>query len=95
MFIRLERRKNTYERISKLGHVHKYERSKQVAVLHCDECDQVFERDLKHIDRKRLDDNYFHCCDDCDSRRFGQRKSVESKKLWDLSTGEDIPLSKY
>lgn len=95
MFVRLENRKTTHVRMSKLGRAHEYSRSKQVAVLRCDECDLMFERDLKHIDRKRLSDNYFHCCGDCDSKRFGQRKSIESKKIWDVSAGADLPLSKY
>lgn len=95
MFIRLERRQTTHMRPSKLGLLHEYSRLKQVAVMRCDQCDTVFERDLKHIDKKRLDDNYFHCCGSCDSKKFGQKKSVESKKIWDMPAGTDLPVGKF
>lgn len=95
MFVRLEQRKSSYTRTSKLGLVHEYFRKKLIAILRCDECDAVFEKDLKKIDRKRLDNSYFHCCGNCDSKKFGQRKSVESKKIWEVSAGSDIPVSKY
>ena len=82
-------------RKSKLGLIHQYSRSKTVAVLLCDSCDQVFERELKKISRKRLSNNYFHCCSNCDAKRFAQRKGIERKKIWDMPAGIDWPVCKF
>jgi len=95
MFIGTEVEKNIYERTSKNGQVHSYERRKTLAVFRCDNCDIQFKRELKKIDRKRLSNNYFHCCSDCDSKRFAQRKGVEQKKIWDLPASTTLPVGKY
>ncbi len=71
MFIQTKKQQNQYVRLSKLGRQHNYTRTKTLAIFKCDNCDQVFERDLKKIDRKRLSNNYFHCCSSCDTKRFG------------------------
>lgn len=62
--------------------------------LKCDDCDAVFERDLKNIDRKRLNNNYFHCCSGCDIKRFAQRTGVDHKKIWDMPADADLDISK-
>ena len=95
MFIQAKRTKTTYTRTSKLGVDHEYYRYKTVAIFHCDNCDSEFARDLKHIDRKRLSNNYFHVCDNCDSKRFAQRKGVEQKKIWDMPASTNLPVGKY
>jgi hypothetical protein len=95
MFLTTEIEVNIYERPSKNGTTHTYRRKKTLAVFRCDNCDQEFKRDLKHIDKKRLSNNYFHCCSNCDSKRFAQRKGVERKKIWDMPAGIDWPVSKY
>lgn len=95
MFIKTEITETTYERQSKNGKVHSYKRKKTVAVFSCDNCDSEFQRDLKKIDRKRLSNNYFHCCSSCDVKRFAQRKGVEQKKIWDLPASTTLPVSKY
>jgi len=87
--------KNSYTRISKLGVAHTYTRTKTVVILRCDACDQDFRRDLKRMDKKRLSNNYFHVCSDCDAKRFAQRKGVEQKKIWDMPASIDLPVSKY
>lgn len=84
-----------YVRRSKLGHEHTYKRNKIMAVFRCDNCDETFKRDLKHIDRKRLSNNYFHCCSKCDVKRFAQRKGVERKKIWDLPASSTLPVGRY
>ncbi len=84
-----------YDRPSKTGLIHTYTRKKTVAVLRCDNCDSVFERDLKHLQSKRLSNNYFHCCSDCDAKRFAQRKGVERKKIWDMPASVELPVSKF
>lgn len=95
MFLKTEIIETVYERSSKLGYLHQYTRKKTVAVFRCDNCDTLFKRDLKNISKTRLDNNYFHCCSECDFKKFAQRKSTESKKIWDMKVSEDIPLSKY
>lgn len=95
MFINIRTVKSEFERASKLKKNHVYYRTKTIACLRCDSCDRYFERDLKHIDRKRLNNNYFHCCSRCDSKRFAQKKSVERKKIWDLPASTDLPVGKY
>lgn len=95
MFLREVKEKTTYTRVSKTGLAHSYERIKTVALFACDNCGSEFARDLKHIDRKRLSDNYFHCCSNCDAKRFAQRKGVERKKIWDMPASLDWPVSKY
>ena len=95
MFLTIKTQQNQYSRLSKKGIEHFYKRKKTVAVLRCDACDSVFERDLKHMDKKRLSNNFFHCCSGCDAKRFAQRKGVEQKQIWDLPASVDLPVSKF
>jgi hypothetical protein len=95
MFLKIEHQTNQYVRKSKNGVEHTYSRTKTVAIFRCDNCDETFSRELKKIDRKRLSNNYFHCCSNCDSKRFAQRKGVEQKKIWDMPAGTDLPVGKY
>lgn len=95
MFLKTERKRSQYKRISKLGAEHVYYRDKTVAVFRCDNCDLIFERDIRKMDRKRLSNNYFHCCSNCDTKKFAQRKGVERKKIWDLPASIDWPVGKY
>jgi hypothetical protein len=95
MFLHLKTDLQEYTRNSKLGKVHVYKRKKTLAVFSCDECSAIFERELKKIQRKRLSNNYFHVCSNCDSKRFAQRKGIERKKIWDMPASADLPISKY
>lgn len=95
MFLKIEVEENQYVRRSKSGKDHVYKRKKTLAVFRCDNCDNIFTRDLKHVDRKRLSNNFFHCCSDCDAKRFAQRKGVEQKKIWDMPASVDLPVSKF
>jgi protein-arginine kinase activator protein McsA len=95
MFLKTETHENQYLRRSKCGVEHSFSRRKTVAVFLCDNCDREFSRDLKHIDRKRLSNNYFHCCSGCDPKRFAQRKGVEQKKIWDMPASTTLPVGKY
>jgi hypothetical protein len=95
MFLKTNIIKNQFTRISKCGQEHLYTRKKTLAVFRCDNCDVIFERDLKHIDRKRLSNNYFHCCSNCDSKRFAQRKGVEQKQIWNLPASTELPVGKF
>lgn len=95
MYLRTETELTEYRRVSKTGLEHSYTRNKTVAVLRCDNCDSMFKRDLKKMDRKRLSNNFFHVCGDCDAKRFAQRKGVEQKKIWDMPASTLLPVSKF
>ncbi len=95
MFLKEYKEKNTYIRTSKSGKEHIYYRQKTFALFACDNCGCQFNRDLKHMNRKRLSNNYFHVCSGCDPKRFAQRKGVERKKIWDMPASLDWPVSKY
>ena len=95
MFLKTETQENQYLRRSKCGVEHSFSRRKTIAVFRCDNCDKEFSRDLKHMDRKRLSNNYFHCCANCDPKRFAQRKGVEQKKIWDMPASTTLPVGKY
>ena len=95
MFLRTRIEESQYVRHSKCGSEHTYSRKKTVAVFRCDNCNQEFIRDLKHVAHKRLSNNYFHCCSNCDTKRFAQRKGVEQKKIWDMPASSDLPVGKF
>jgi hypothetical protein len=95
MLLKTETQENQYLRRSKCGKDHSFYRKKTVAIFLCDNCDQLFQRDLKHMDRKRLSNNYFHCCSNCDPKRFAQRKGVEQKKIWDMPASTTLPVGKF
>ena len=95
MFLRKEIQEIQHTRISKLGREHVYSRKKTVAIFRCDHCDEIFSRDLKHIDHRRLSNNYFHCCSNCDAKRFAQRKGAERKIIWDMPASLDWPVGKH
>lgn len=95
MFIKKETQREKFTRTSKLGNIHTYFRDKTLAVFRCDNCDEIFKRQLKKISSKRLSNNYFHCCSNCDSKKFAQRKGVERKKIWDMPASVDLPVGKY
>jgi Zn finger protein HypA/HybF involved in hydrogenase expression len=95
MFIEKIITQTEYTRKSKLGKEHRYYRKKTELVFRCDECDSLFSRDLKKMNHKRISNNYFHVCGNCDSKRFAQRKGIERKKIWDLPASVELPVSKY
>jgi len=95
MFLKTETQENQYLRHSKCGVAHSFYRKKTIALFRCDNCDEEFSRDLKHMDRKRLSNNYFHCCVNCDPKRFAQRKGVEQKKIWDMPASTTLPVGKF
>ena len=92
MFIKLKSVVTTHVRTSKLGQPHSYRRSKTLAVLRCDCCGEVFERDRSKMEPKRISNRYFHCCPDCDIKRFAQHKGAERRTIWDrpVSSSDDI-----
>jgi Zn finger protein HypA/HybF involved in hydrogenase expression len=94
MFIRIDIEKTFHERTSKLGHKHVYERKKAVVVLRCDNCGEVFNRPKGSMDPNRLNNNFFHCCPNCDPKRFAQKKGAERKIIWDKTVSSLDDISK-
>ena len=94
MFIREYILKKRHERISKHGKVHLYYRDLTMVVLRCDSCNTEFERTRGSMDPKRLSNNYFHVCGNCDAKKFAQKKGVERKQVWNMSASSDLPIGK-
>ena len=86
--------KTEHKRTSKLGSVHKYYRKQTVVVLRCDCCNAEFERPRGSMDPKRLNNNYFHVCGNCDAKVFAQKKGVERKQVWNMSASSSKPIGK-
>jgi hypothetical protein len=47
------------------------------------------------MDPKRLSNNYFHVCGNCDAKRFAQQKGVDRRKVWQLKASSDLPINKF
>lgn len=94
MFLKEYSKKNRHIRKSKTGVEHAYYRHVTVVVLRCDSCDREFERLRGSMDPKRLNNNFFHVCSNCDAKVFAQKKGVERKQVWNLHASSDIPISK-
>lgn len=94
MFIREYTLKKLYERPSKLGKLHKYYRDMTIAVFRCDNCSIEFERSRGSMDPKRLSNNYFHVCGNCDAKVFAQKRGIEKKKMWDLPASSLKPVGR-
>jgi len=94
MFIREFTEQTRHVRRSKLGTEHEYYRSCTYIVFRCDCCDQEFYRARGSMDPKRLSNNYFHVCSNCDAKRFAQKKGIERKQVWNLHASSNIPISK-
>ena len=94
MFIKEYTLKKRYERLSKLGKTHQYYRDLTMVILRCDNCDVEFERTRGSMDPKRLSNNYFHVCSNCDAKKFAQKKGVERKQVWNMSASSNLPIGK-
>ena len=92
MFILIEEHTSTYIRTSKLGQSHDY--SRRYAVFRCDNCGEIFQRLKGSVDTKRLSNNYFHCCNNCDPKRFAQKKGVERRLIWDMPASSMADISR-
>jgi len=92
MFIEIFYLTNTYTRASKTGLEHSYTRESAFIRLRCDNCSVIFTRQKGKMDPKRLSNNYFHVCPNCDPKRFAQQKRIQKSKQWDMkaSSLEDI-----
>ena len=75
MFIEEFKKKSRHIRQSKTGIEHQYTRNKTFARLRCDSCNTEFIRPRGSMDPKRLNNNYFHVCGDCDAKRFAKKQT--------------------
>ena len=94
MFLKEYTLKTEHVRCSKNGKEHRYVRNKRVALFRCDSCDLEFTRPRGSMDPKRLNNNYFHVCENCDAKRFAQKRGVERKRVWELTASSSISISK-
>lgn len=94
MFIKTEQETLVYRRTSKLGQEHEYTRNRTYAVFRCDNCSEIFKRLKGSVDSKRLSNNYFHCCDHCDSKRFAQKKGAERRTIWNMPVSSTKDISR-
>ena len=94
MFIKEYTQQSRHTRKSKNGEEHQYYRNKTIVVFRCDCCDQEFTRPRGSMDPKRLSNNYFHVCENCDAKRFAQKKGVERKQIWNLSASSNLSIGK-
>jgi hypothetical protein len=94
MFITTELETTQHTRTSKLGAEHQYNRTRTVAVFRCDNCGEGFKRLKEKVSPKRLNNNYFHCCERCDAKRFAQKKGVERRLIWDMPVSSTADISR-
>lgn len=94
MFMRQTVIETSHVRKSKLGVEHNYTRCKTIVHFLCDNCGAEFSRDRGSMDPKRLSNNYFHVCSNCDAKKFAQRKGVERKKVWNLTASSNLPVGR-
>lgn len=94
MFIKTKTERTEHQRLSKNRVKHSYFRVKTIVHFRCDSCGAEFTRDKGSVDPKRLSNNYFHVCADCDSKKFAQQKQVERRKIWGMYASSNLPVGK-
>lgn len=83
-----------FTRKSKNGTEHSYSRKQRIVNLKCDSCGLHFFRPRGSMDPKRLSNNYFHVCDNCNAKQFAQKKSVENGNKWKLNASSQLPIGR-
>lgn len=94
MYLKEETETVTYTRLSKLDKEHTHVRVKRICVFRCDNCGEIFRRERAKMSPKRLSNNYFHCCSNCDSKRFAQKKGTDRRTIWDRPASSLDDISK-
>lgn len=94
MYIKSDIEYKLYTRKSKLGQEHEYIRKHTISIFRCDNCSEIFTRLRSKMDPKRLSNNYFHCCSNCDPKRFAQKKGAERRTIWDKTVNSDLDISR-
>jgi hypothetical protein len=95
MYIGTEFQQTQHMRTSKRGRHHTYFRRKTVIVFRCDCCQGIFKRDKGSMDPKRLNNNFYHVCGDCDAKKFAQEKGLEARKIWDMPVSSLKTLDQF
>jgi transcription elongation factor Elf1 len=62
---------STFTKPSSKGKPFIYKRKKQIAVLKCDNCESIFDREIHEISPKRRNNDYKHFCNGCDAKSLG------------------------
>lgn len=94
MFLMTKKVEAKYMRPSKLGQAHLYTRAKTLVVFRCDSCLDIFTRDLGKVDHRRLNNEFFHVCSNCNQKSFAQSKGAERRRLWNISVDSEIDITK-
>lgn len=94
MILQVKTIKQNHVRKSKLGKEHEYFRKKTIITIRCDNCLTEFERDRGEMDPKRLSNDYYHVCENCDAKRFAQTKSAERRNVWNMPVSSLTRISK-
>lgn len=94
MFVGEFKEKTKYNRVSKFGKEHPYYRLKTYCSFRCDSCNAEFVRERGKMNPNRLNNNVFHVCANCDSKKFAQKKGVERRQIWNMSASSDLDISK-
>jgi hypothetical protein len=94
MFIKEFKKQTRHVRKSKTGKEHAYKRDVTICVFRCDNCDTEFQRERGSMDPKRLNNNYFHVCKNCNSKKFAQKMGVTKKQIWDMPASSNLDISR-
>ena len=92
MYIESKKIVKQYQRTSKHGVIHKYNRPSIILIFTCDNCNAVFERSKGQMDPRRVNNDYYHVCANCNPKQFAQSKGVERKRMWNTPVDSDIKL---
>ncbi len=92
MFMGIEKYKQQYSRASKNGRDHTYTRISTQVKLRCDCCQAEFSRPLGKMNKKRLNNEYYHVCSQCDYKKFAQSKGATKRKIWNISVDSDLNI---
>jgi len=95
MYIGQEYEQHSYYRKSKHGNIHAYLRKKSVLIFRCDSCQEIFKRDKGDMDPKRVSNNFYHVCSNCDAKKFAQEKGVEARRVWDMPVSSLKTLGQF
>ena len=95
MYLGMEYQQTQHIRTSKKGNYHSYFRKKCIVIFRCDCCQGIFKRDKGDVDPKRLDNNYYHVCGNCDAKKFAQSKGVEARRVWDMPVSSLKTLDQF
>lgn len=94
MFLETKKISVQYSRKSRLGVEHTYSRIRTVAVLKCNCCGSIFERELGKMDYRRVNQEHQHVCSKCNQKQFAQSCGVKNRRLWNLPVDSDLKINK-